>query len=129
MSNPSVGILIIEINEQTTDQQPAMFYLRELAEANGTQSKEIIPLLEYTTASGSTLYDCHALRGIFEGEQPATVRMAMLRFNAPYNTDIVIHMRSTEEDASDAPLVDEFFMSWVKTFEATDSKLKALLNI
>ena len=57
------------------------------------------------------------------------IRMGLLRFEALYSTDIVVHMRSEGEDSVDSDVIDKFFLSWVDSFKAEEKGLKALLNL
>lgn len=107
MSPNPVGILICEINEPTKEKNAGLFYFGEIAESNGT-CLGTTTLLTSGPADNEKLFSHEIYRGVFSSpEASVIVRMAMLRF--PYNTDLVVHMRSEDEDAADMLLIDEMF--------------------
>lgn len=64
MSQPSIGLLIIEINEPTKEASPANFYFTELAESNDSQvDGALSTLCDYTKSANGKLYDLHVLQG------------------------------------------------------------------
>ena len=122
MSPNPVGIIICELNEPTKDSNPGLFYFREIAESNDSCAGNTT-LLTSGPADKDKLFSHEIYRGIFTSQVGSVnVRMAMLRF--PHNTDLVVHMRSENEDAQDMLLIDEMFQAWIKSLQATEQGLK-----
>ena len=102
MSQPSVGILIMEINEPTKVDNPAKFYFDEIAESNNTTATSEMKTLRPMSTSNGQLFSHEIVTGQHKsGDKEVRIRMGLLRFEAPYNTDIVVHMRSENEENQD----------------------------
>lgn len=104
MSQPSIGVLIIEMNDFLNQNNPAKFYFDEIAESNNSSLGEATSLVPWTPPEYTRLFSYEVLRAVStsaDDQSVVLVRMALLRFAEPYNTDIVIHMRSEGEDLLD----------------------------
>mgnify|MGYP000607075999 CR=1 FL=1 len=98
MSQPSIGLIIIEINEPTTSATPVKFYFDEIAESNNATSSAFKQLTPKNTLPGH-LCSHEMVSGDHEMDGKVfKFRLALMRFEEPYKTDIVIHMRSENED-------------------------------
>ena len=99
MSQPSVGLLIIEINEPCKSDEPAQFYFQEIAESNNATASKPTLLLS-KTKTGNNLYSHEIVCGNHNADgKDVRIRMGLLRFEEPYCSDIVVHMRSEGEDS------------------------------
>ena len=130
MSQPSVGILIIEINEPTKAVNPAKFYFDEIAESNNTTAAGEMKILRPLSKSQGQLFSHEIVTGKHKsGEKEVKIRMGLLRFDEPYKTDIVVHMRSEDEEGQDENWIDEFFCGWVQSVQADDAGMRKLLGL
>ena len=66
MSEPSLGIMILEINEPTGETAACEFYLKELVEGEGAKLGTVYTLREYHHKEYTRLYDVHVLSTLTE---------------------------------------------------------------